>query len=92
MRNADASPASYRFDSREQIRIWNEIEGRGMELVAIYHSHTRSEAYPSETDRRQAFEPNSIYLLVSLADGDNPVMRAFRIAEREITEEELKIE
>ena len=91
MRNADASPVSYRLDPKEQLHVFNEIDDEGWELHAIYHTHTHSEAYPSETDRKQAFYPESKYLLVSLQDRENPVMRAFEIKDDEIVEEDLRI-
>src|SRR5206468_4861973 len=59
MRNADASPATYRLDGKEQLRIFQVIDDRGWELWAIYHSHTHSEAYPSDTDVRLAFYPDA---------------------------------
>jgi proteasome lid subunit RPN8/RPN11 len=91
MRNLDASPASYRLDPKEQLHVFDEMEAEGLELWGIYHSHTHSEAFPSETDTRLAFYPDSLYLLLSLTDRENPVLRAFRIAEETITEEELTI-
>jgi [CysO sulfur-carrier protein]-S-L-cysteine hydrolase len=92
MQNADDSPTTYRLDPKEQLRVFDEIEDDGMDLYAIYHSHTHSEAYPSETDRRQAFYPEAFYLLVSLADREAPVLRGFRILDGEVTEEEVRIE
>jgi proteasome lid subunit RPN8/RPN11 len=92
MRNADASPATYRLDPKDQLRAFDEIEADGLELYAIYHSHTHSEAYPSETDRRQAFYPESYYLVLSLSDRDSPVLRGFRIEDGEVTEQEVRIE
>ena len=60
------------------------------ELLAIYHSHPRSaEPAPSETDVRLAYYPNAIYLIVGLA-GPSPVLRAFRISEREEYWEEVE--
>ena len=50
-RNAEASPFRYVVDPRDQIRIMGEIEEAGEELVGIYHSHTRSAAYPSGSQR-----------------------------------------
>jgi proteasome lid subunit RPN8/RPN11 len=90
MRNADESAWTYRLDSREQLQVFNDIEDRGWELAGIYHSHTHSEAYPSETDRRQAFYPESAYVLLSLADRANPVVRAFSIRDGEVEERELR--
>jgi proteasome lid subunit RPN8/RPN11 len=91
MTNADASPVTYRLDPKEQLRVFEEIEEQGWDLLAIFHTHTHSEAYPSETDRRQAFYPEAAYLVMSLADRANPVLRAFRISEDGVTEEELEV-
>ena len=89
--NTDASLATYRLDPKEQLRIWDELDDNGWELWAIYHSHTHSEAYPSETDRRQAFYPESLYMVLSLRDREKPELRAFHIVDDEITEEPVTI-
>jgi proteasome lid subunit RPN8/RPN11 len=91
MRNADASPVTYRLDGKEQLRVFDEIDEQGWTLWGIYHSHTHSEAYPSETDRKLAFYPDARYLLLSLADRERPVLRSYFIADDAITEEELTI-
>src|SRR5437016_3815163 len=93
MRNADASPVTYRFDSDEQFKVWRGCQEEGLDddPYAIYHSHTHSEAYPSETDRRQAFYPEARYLILSLEDRERPVLRGFRIEDDRVTEEEVKI-
>ena len=49
-RNAQASPLRYEIDGRDQFRILEEIERQGLQLGAIYHSHTRSDPVPSQTD------------------------------------------
>jgi [CysO sulfur-carrier protein]-S-L-cysteine hydrolase len=89
MVNADASPTTYRLDAKEQLRVFDELDDRGWDLWAIYHSHTHTEAYPSKTDRRQAFYPDSRYLVLSLEDRDAPVLRSFFIRDGEVEEEEL---
>ena len=89
MRNADTSPVTYRLDPKEQLKVFNDIDERGWELWAIYHSHTHSQAYPSETDRRQAFYPEARYLILSLENRDDPVLRGFRIVDGEVSEEEV---
>ena len=91
MTNQDASPVSYRLDPKEQLRVFDEIEDEGWDLVDIFHTHTHSEAYPSETDLRQAFYPEAVYLVMSLSDRSNPVLRGFRIDDGSIGEEELQI-
>lgn len=91
VRNADASPATYRLDAREQLRVFEEMDEEGWNLLAIYHTHTHSEARPSETDRRQAFYPEAHYLVLSLSDREEPVLRAFRIVDGEVEEEGVSI-
>ena len=89
MTNADQSEMTYRLDAKEQLRVFNEIEEKGWNLQAIFHSHTHTEAYQSETDRRQAFYPEAHYLLVSLIDHDNPVLRGYTIKDGQIEEQEV---
>jgi proteasome lid subunit RPN8/RPN11 len=89
--NAEASPVRYGLDPQEQYRIMMELEDQDWTLGAIYHSHTRSAAYPSQTDVNLAFYPDSLYLIVSLQDPDQPDLRAFTIVHSEIDEVELSI-
>jgi [CysO sulfur-carrier protein]-S-L-cysteine hydrolase len=91
MTNVDASPVTYRLDGQEQLKVFDEMDERGWELWGIYHSHTHSEAYPSDTDKRLAFYPEARYVLLSLADREHPVLRSFWIEDGTITEEELTI-
>lgn len=88
--NAARSPIAYRLDPQEQYDLFMDIEERGWEMVGIYHSHPGLSAYPSLTDVEQAFYPEAVYVVVSLA-GTEPVVRAFRIVDGVITEEELCI-
>jgi len=94
-RNVDASPLRYNVHPEDQVRITFAIEAAGEELVAIFHSHTRSAAVPSATDRRTAMYPVPFYLLASLAQPDAPpasALRAWRIADGEATEVPLSLE
>ena len=84
------SPYYYRISSEDQIRIMNEIDDAGLDLIGIYHSHVASPAYPSRTDAEQAFWPDAVYVIVSLASPDADV-RGYRIRDMEVTEEELVI-
>ena len=99
-RNAEASPLRYRLDPQDQFTIMSELDRKGEELVAIYHSHTKSPAYPSQTDinlavvevggeRIQQF-PGTIYLIASLAEGEEP-LRGFDIGADEVREVELEL-
>jgi proteasome lid subunit RPN8/RPN11 len=91
MTNADASPVTYRLDGKEQLTVFDELDERGWALWAIYHSHTHTDAFPSETDRKLAFYPESRYLILSVADREQPVIRAFSIVDGEVEEEELTV-
>ena len=91
MTNQDASPVSYRLDPKEQLKVFDEIDDEGWDLLGIFHTHTHSEAYPSETDQKQAFYPDALYLLMSLSDREAPVLRGFRIADGSISEEEVVV-
>ena len=72
-----------------------DLERNGCEILAFYHSHTHSAAYPSSTDVGMALQSgwlDVVYLLVSLEDKLNPQIRAFRIEETgNIVEEEFQI-
>lgn len=89
--NASDSPVHYQMDSQEQLQAELDIEDRGWEVGAVYHSHTRTRAYPSATDVSLAFDPERLQIIVSLADFDHPDIRAFRIRDGQITEEPLQI-
>ena len=90
-RNAEASPLRYNLDPQDQFRIMSEMEEKGEELSAIYHSHTASPAYPSQTDINLAAYPDALYLIVSLADEER-TLRGFRIEDGEVTEVDLAVE
>lgn len=93
-RNAEASPLRYNVHPDDLVRIIFGIEDDDEDLVAIFHSHTRSPAVPSATDRRTAQYPDAFYVLATLADpAATPVhaMRAWRILSGESVEAELRI-
>jgi len=87
----EPSPYYYRIEARDQIRIMNAIDDAGLDLVGIYHSHTSSPAYPSRTDAEQAFWPDAVYVIVSLAEPAADV-RGYRMQDMAITEEALRVE
>ena len=90
-RNTAASPFRYEMDGMEQYRIQTDIEDAGLELGAIYHSHTRSAPEPSQTDINLAFYPEALYVIVGLK-GSEPDVRAWRIVDGQVSEASLEIE
>ncbi|HEY1355581.1 MAG TPA: M67 family metallopeptidase [Solirubrobacterales bacterium] len=89
--NAEASPLRYSIDAKEQFRLMQTIEEAGEELVGIYHSHTKSAAYPSQTDVNLAGWPDAVYLIASLADPEAPAVKGFWIRDGRIEETELDV-
>ena len=89
-RNAAASPLRYEIDGAEQYRIQMAIEDAGHDLGAIYHSHTRSAPYPSQTDINLAFYPDTLYVIVGLV-GEEPEVRAFEIRDGQVAEAQLDV-
>lgn len=88
--NADSSNTTYMMEPREQFRVIKQLRHLGMDMTGIYHSHPATEAFPSPTDRKLAFYPEAFYVIVSLADGDNPVMRVFRMTDGQVSEGALR--
>jgi proteasome lid subunit RPN8/RPN11 len=88
--NTAASPFRYELDPMEQYRIQSEIDDLGMELGAIYHSHTRSDPVPSQTDINLAFYPESVYVIVGVKD-DEADVRAWHIADGKYSQVEMTV-
>jgi proteasome lid subunit RPN8/RPN11 len=91
--NAAASPLRFEMDPQGQYNALKAIEDGGGELLAIYHSHTKSPAYPSQTDVNQAVNwPDAIYVIVSLQDPDAPDVKAYWLRDLSIADAELVVE
>jgi proteasome lid subunit RPN8/RPN11 len=90
--NAAASPLRYEMDPQGQYNALKSIEADGGELLAIYHSHTKSAAYPSQTDVNQAVAwPEQVYVIVSLADPDAPDVKAYWLKDLKIADADLDV-
>jgi proteasome lid subunit RPN8/RPN11 len=89
--NVFASRKRFEIDGKELLRTLNEFEDEGWELGAIYHSHTHTEPYPSQTDVNFAANwPGLEWVIVGLADGE-PEVRCFQIDGGDITELPLEV-
>jgi proteasome lid subunit RPN8/RPN11 len=90
--NTAASPFRFEVDGLELHRTLTGIEDAGYDLGAIYHSHTRSDPYPSQTDVNFAANwPGVEWIIVGLANGSEPVVRSYVIDEGVITEVPLNL-
>ncbi|MGO9820742.1 MAG: Mov34/MPN/PAD-1 family protein [Solirubrobacteraceae bacterium] len=89
--NAAASPLRYEIDGAEQYRIQMEIDDEGLDLGAIYHSHTRTPPFPSQTDINLAFYPDALYIIVGVAS-DQPEVKAYEIRDGKVADAELTVD
>ena len=90
-RNVKASPLSFEVDGLELLGVNTEIEEAGCELGAIYHSHTRTAPYPSQTDINFAANwPGVEWIIVGLA-GERPEVRSYLIEGGLVSEVEVVV-
>ena len=91
MSNADRSPTGFTFDSAEWLQVYRAVDDADEDLLAVYHSHTMTEAYPSRTDvlwsRTTEFQH---WLLVSTRSDEDEV-RSFVITDGEVVEEPVEV-
>jgi proteasome lid subunit RPN8/RPN11 len=89
--NVKASPLAFEIHGPDAIRIIDEIEDAGAELAAMYHSHTRTEPFPSQTDRNFAENwPGLEWLIIGL-DGDEATWRSFLIEPDGVREVDVEV-
>lgn len=92
LENTAASPFRFEVDGLTLHRLMTAIEDAGDELGAIYHSHTRSEPYPSQTDVNFAAHwPGVEWLIIGLADpSGEALVRSYRIDGGEVREVDVE--
>lgn len=78
LRNSAASPVFYAPDGREMLKALNDLDAKGLDLLAIFHSHVATAPWPSPTDVREAHHPGVVYVIVSLMS-DAPDVKGFLI-------------
>ena len=83
--SAGRKPVHYYMDPRDQLRVYNEVDELGLDVIGYYHSHTHSEARPSPTDVRLATDLTPYYVLVSLVEP--ATVRAWRITKADPMDE-----
>jgi proteasome lid subunit RPN8/RPN11 len=90
--NAAHSPLRYEMDPQGQYDALKQIEEADDELIGIYHSHTRSAAYPSQTDVNEArMWPEQVYVIVSLENEEAPDVKAYDLADLKIADVDLDV-
>lgn len=89
---ADNPERRYMIAPADLLRTMRDLDENGLDLLAIFHSHPVTPAYPSATDISLAQYPDALYLILSLADRNDPVLRAFHIIGAEVSEAVLFID
>lgn len=90
--NIDASREHFSMDPKEQLAAVKDMRGNGYELLGNFHSHPESPSRPSEEDKRLAYDTKVSYLILSLMELEQPVLKAFRIdEEKQVTVEPIEI-
>ena len=89
--NIDQSTEHFSMDPKEQFAAIKDMRSQGWELLGNFHSHPASPSRPSAEDKRLAFDSQASYLILSLQDQERPILKSFRIASDQVTEENIII-
>jgi [CysO sulfur-carrier protein]-S-L-cysteine hydrolase len=88
--NAARSGVLFESDPRSMFDAMREIEGRGWQILAIYHSHPTSAPIPSKTDLERSFDPGVQNLIISLQNGE-PLVKAWWLTAEQYQEAKWEI-
>ncbi|MCM1258224.1 MAG: M67 family metallopeptidase [Roseburia sp.] len=77
--NADGSGNHFSMIPEEQFCAIRDMREKGYELLGNFHSHPRTEPLPSKEDIRLAYDPQLIYLILSLKEERKPELEAYSI-------------
>ncbi|MCI5877401.1 MAG: M67 family metallopeptidase [Lachnospiraceae bacterium] len=90
--NIDASREHFSMDPKEQLAAVKDARAAGLAMLGNFHSHPESPSRPSEEDKRLAYDSTAEYLILSLMEPGNLVLKAFGVdAEKNVTVHEIEI-
>jgi proteasome lid subunit RPN8/RPN11 len=85
--NEAASPVEYFSEPKSLFAAVRDIDRRGLEILAVYHSHPTSEPIPSKKDLARNYSEEVVNLIISLR-GAAPETRGWWLTESEYREAE----
>lgn len=88
MTNIENSPVIYEMDSQEHFKADKDMRENRLSLLAIFHSHPATPAYPSKKDISIAFYEDALYIIISFKE-EPPEVKGFTIREGAVTEAEV---
>lgn len=91
--NMDASNEHFSMDPKEQLAAVKDMRANGFSMIGNFHSHPESPSRPSEEDKRLAYDPTMEYLILSLMEREQPVLKAFGIdSDKNVRVHEIEIQ
>ena len=91
--NVDASREHFSIDPKEHMEAIKDMRANGYIPLGNWHSHPETPARPSEEDKRLAYDSKALYLILSLQNREDPVLKAFRVIDQtEVIQEEIFFE
>lgn len=91
MKNIQRQPDNFLMEPEEQFKVVKDIRKEKLEMSGIFHTHPDSPARPSQRDIEMAFYPEVVYFILSLEEKDNPILKGFRIIDKKVSNEDIKI-
>lgn len=85
---ADEPEQSFALDPADQLAAYAEMDQRGEDPVAVYHSHPHGDARPSAIDLAASDGTGCLWLIVSMR---NLELRAWRITGGQAHEEGIRV-
>lgn len=92
LENVDHSHEHFTIAPQAQLNAILEVRAAGLRLLGNWHSHPETPSRPSQEDIRLAADPQASYLILSLMDEKQPVLRAFRVQKGEARRDDLYID
>lgn len=90
--NMDHSNEHFTMDPKEQLAAVKDARANNLTMLGNFHSHPESPSRPSEEDKKLAYDTSAIYMILSLMEPGEPILRGFHIdQEKDVTVHELTI-
>jgi len=86
--NAAASRMEYDADPKGIIAAHRDMRQRGLDILAIYHSHPTTDPVPSRKDIERAYYGEGVVSLIISLKGDEPRVRGWWLSEQGYREAE----